>query len=371
MTSGNAAAVILSVVGARPNFMKLAPIARELTRRASVEHVIVHTGQHYDPEMSSAFFQQLRIPAPRHHLGVGSGSHAAQTAAVMQRLEPICLSVRPDLVLVYGDVNSTLAAALVAAKLGIPIGHVEAGLRSNDWTMPEEINRVLTDRLSQWLFAPSRDAAENLKAEGIRAGRIEFVGNVMIDSLCWALPEARRLDVAARLGLDAGGHVLVTLHRPANVDDRATLDEILRALERLAGESAVLFPLHPRTRERIRALGFPCNGRTNLRLVNAVPYVEMLALLLTACLVITDSGGLQEETTYLGIPCVTVRPSTERPITCLQGTNRLVPPRREAIVEAARHALCGPQPARPTIERWDGRAADRIVRVLCDGERFD
>src|SRR2546428_2029095 len=214
---------ILSVVGARPNFMKLAPVDRELAKRPGVEHVIVHTGQHYDPEMSAAFFEELWIPAPDHHLGVGSGSHAAQTAAVMQRLEPVLTRARPDVVLVYGDVNSTLAAALVAAKLGLRVGHVEAGLRSGDWTMPEEINRVVTDRLSDLLFIPSRDAAAHLAAEGVAADRVHFVGNVLIDSPCWALPRALEGSAPGRHGLREAGYVVVTLHRPSNVDDPATL----------------------------------------------------------------------------------------------------------------------------------------------------
>src|SRR5437867_3018505 len=255
---------ILSVVGARPNFMKLAPVDRELVRRG-VENAILHTGQHYDPGMSDAFFEQLWIPAPDHDLGVGSGSHAQQTAAVMQRLEPVVVDVRPDLVLTYGDVNSTLAAALVAAKLQMRVGHVEAGLRSRDGTMPEEINRVVTDRLSDLLFLPSRDAAANLEAEGIPADRMHFVGNVMIDTLCWALPQALLLDA----------------------------------------------------------------------------------------------------------PCLTVRPNTERPITCTHGTNRLVQPQRDAILAAAERALGRRSPARPVIERWDGQAAERIAQVVCDGERFE
>src|SRR6266545_3977292 len=246
---------ILSVVGARPNFMKLAPVDRELVKRGA-EHVIVHTGQHYDPEMSNAFFEELWIPAPDHHLGVGSGTHAQQTAGVMQRLEPILGQRRPDVVLVYGDVSSTLAAALVAAKLGLRVGHVEAGLRSGDWTMPEEINRVVTDRLSDLLFMPSRDAGDNLVAEGIPADRLHFVGNVMIDTLCWALPQAVALDAPARQGVAGRPYAVVTLHRPSNVDDPSVLRELLEALGRLAERVAVRFAVHPRTRARIDTLGF-------------------------------------------------------------------------------------------------------------------
>ena len=362
---------ILSVVGARPNFIKLAPVDRELATRPGIEHVIVHTGQHYDSGMSDAFFEELWIPTPDYHLGVGSGSHAFQTAAVMQRLEPALAELRPDLMLVYGDVNSTLAAALVAAKLGVRVGHVEAGLRSGDWTMPEEINRVVTDRLSDLLFIPSRDARSNLAAEGVRADRVHFVGNVMIDSLCWALPQALERRVPARRGLEGTAYVVVTLHRPPNVDDPAALGLLLDVLARLGRDRPVVFPVHPRTRERLRAAGLARTGRGQLRLIDPIGYVEMLGLVVGAGLVITDSGGLQEETTFLGVPCVTVRPNTERPITCNHGTNRLVPLRADAILAAAEQAITRRAPARPVIERWDGHAAERIVRVLCDGARFD
>ncbi|MBI4420894.1 MAG: UDP-N-acetylglucosamine 2-epimerase (non-hydrolyzing) [Gemmatimonadetes bacterium] len=362
--------LILSVVGARPNFMKLAPIERELARRSDVEHIVVHTGQHYDPGMSDAFFQDLWIPRPQHNLGVGSGSHAQQTATVMLRLEPILQLARPDIVLVYGDVNSTVGAALVAAKLGFRVGHVEAGLRSRDWSMPEEINRVVTDRVSDLLFAPSEDAVENLREEGIAPERIQFVGNVMIDSLCWALPQARRLDPVTSRGLAGMPFVVTTLHRPSSVDDPSTLRELLDALAQLGEQLPVVFPVHPRTRDRIRALGFPADGYAGLRLLEPMGYVEMLGLVAEARLVITDSGGLQEETTYLGVPCLTVRPNTERPITIRRGTNRLVPARRDALLAAARRALEQLPSARPAIERWDGRAAARIVAVLCDGAAY-
>jgi len=350
--------------------MKLAPVDRELVKRG-VEHVIVHTGQHYDHGMSTAFFEQLWIPAPDYHLGVGSGSHAQQTAAVMQRLESIVVELAPDLVLVYGSTNSTLAAALVAAKLQVRVGHVEAGLRSGDWTNPEEINDVLTDRLSELLFLPSRDAAEHLVADGVPVERMHFVGNVMIDTLSWALPQALALEAAARYGVKGAPYAVVTLHRPANVDDRAVLGELLDALERLARTVAVVFPVHPRTRQRIRTHGLrlPDDGR--LRVLEPLGYLEMLSLVAGAALVVTDSGGLQEETSFLGVPCLTVRPSTERPITCTHGTNRLVLPKREAILAAAERALARRSPARPIIERWDGRAAERIARVVCEEERFE
>src|SRR5438445_1663623 len=360
---------IVSVVGARPNFMKLAPVDRELARRADVEHVIVHTGEHYDPEMSDAFFDELWIPAPDHHLGVGSRSHAAQTAAVMERLEPLLVQLRPDAVLVYGDVNSTLAAALVAAKVGLRVGHVEAGLRSGDRTMPEEINRVVVDRLSDLLFVPSRDAEANLRAEGIPAERVHFVGNVIIDSLCWALPHALERHAPARHRLREGEYVVVTLHRPANVDDPATLRVLLETLHSLSRRWPVLFPMHPRARKRLR--GVDITRGADLRLMPPVGYPEMLGLVAGAALVITDSGGLQEETTFLGVPCLTVRPNTERPITCVHGTNRLVQPRPDTILAAAERAVARRSPARPMNVRWDGRAAQRIVSVLRDMDGLD
>jgi len=289
----------------------------------------------------------------------------------MQRLEPVVVELRPDLVLVYGDVNSTVAAALVAAKLQVRVGHVEAGLRSRDWTMPEEINRVVTDRVSNLLFLPSRDAAENLEAEGVPADRMHFVGNVMIDTLCWALPQAVALDAPTRLGVGGRPYAVVTLHRPANVDDPAVLGELLDALTRLADHIPVLFPVHPRTRKHIQELlrRPPPEGR--LRLLEPLGYLDMLGVVAGAGVVVTDSGGLQEETSFLGVPCLTVRPNTERPITCTHGTNRLVLPQRGAILAAAERALARRSPARPLIERWDGHAAERIARVVCDDECFD
>ncbi len=361
---------LLSVVGARPNFMKLAPLARALARRPTVEHVIVHTGQHYDADMSDTFFQELGIPRPQHNLDVGSGTHAAQTAAIMLRFEPVCQTVKPDLVLVYGDVNSTVAAALVAAKLGIRVGHVEAGLRSRDWTMPEEINRVVTDRLADLLFTPSRDAIANLRAEGVPDDRIHFVGNIMIDSLVASLDAARAVDAPRRHGVAGKRYVLVTLHRPGNVDSQETLAELLETLVALSSDAPVLFPVHPRTRGRIRSAGWTPPAGTQLHFLDPLPYLELLSLELSAGLVVTDSGGIQEETTYLGVPCLTVRPSTERPITCTEGTNRLVAPRREAILSAARAAGAAGSHGFTTIERWDGHTAERIAEVLVDGTPY-
>jgi len=288
----------------------------------------------------------------------------------MQRLEPVLTRLQPDVVLEYGDVNSTLAAALVAAQLGLRVGHVEAGLRSGDRTMPEEINRVVTDRLSELLFIPSRDAAANLAAEGASADRVHFVGNVMIDSLCWALPRALQGSAPARHGLSEAGYVVVTLHRPSNVDDPATLRALLDALHRLSRARPVVFPMHPRVRKQLPGDGCGVARDGDLRLIEPVGYLEMLGLVAGAALVITDSGGLQEETTYLGVPCLTVRPNTERPITCTNGTNRLVPPRGDTILAAAERAVTRRPPVRPVIERWDGRTAERIVRVLCEDEWF-
>ncbi len=360
----------LVVAGARPNFMKVAPIIACL---GGSEHevVLVHTGQHYDDLMSDTFFRDLGMPAPDHYLGVGSASHAAQTARVMESFEPVLLSVRPDWVVVVGDVNSTLACALVAAKLreelGCGIAHVEAGLRSRDWRMPEEVNRVLTDRLSNLLLVPSRDASANLRAEGIEEERIAFAGNVMVDTLLAQLPRARTLDTQERLGVTRGAYALVTLHRPSNVDEPHSLGSILEALAEVAKEMPVVFPVHPRTRMRTVEFGLQW-ALERLVTIEPLGYHEMLCMTDGAATVLTDSGGLQEETTVLGVPCVTLREQTERPITVQAGTNRLAPwPLEvEGIRSAVRAAL---QSGRQAVgscapEGWDGRAAHRIVREL-------
>lgn len=353
---------IVSVVGARPNFMKLFPVARAIARRPSVEHVVVHTGQHYDPMLSERLFTDLRLPKPDHHLGVGSGTQAVQTAAAMVALEPLFAEIEPDLVLVYGDVNSTLAASLVAAKSGFRVGHVEAGLRSGDLTMPEEINRIVTDRLADIHFTPSEEAVAHLHDEGVPTSKIHAVGNVMIDTLITLLPRAQRLLEPKRQGVAGQPYVVVTLHRPANVDHPATLQALLEALNDLSRDLPVIFPVHPRTLERIRALGW--HGDDRFRLLPPLGYLQMLGLVSEAALVITDSGGVQEETTYLGVPCLTVRSTTERPITCRLGTNRLVAPDREAILAAVREAALGRPAAPPSIPLWDGHAGERIVEIL-------
>lgn len=362
---------ILSIVGARPNFMKLAPVATALRQHASVEHVVVNTGQHYDDAMSSRFFQELGVPAPKYQLNVGSGTHAGQTAAAMTRLEPVIQTETPDWVVVYGDVNSTLAGALVAAKLGRRVAHVEAGLRSGDRSMPEEINRIITDRISDVLFAPSPDAIANLRAEGVPRGRIHFVGNVMIDILVRVLPKALSEQYPDLHGIGTTPYVLATLHRPSNVDDPERLRDLIGVLEEVSTQMPVLFPAHPRTARQLRESGFAAAGNADLRILDPLGYTEMLGLTAGARLVITDSGGMQEETTFLGVPCLTVRANTERPITCLLGTNRLVDPERNALRSAVRRALAiPPQSFRPKIDRWDGHTAERIAAVLCENATY-
>lgn len=361
-------ATLLHVVGARPNFMKIAPLLRIADCEPGWTNVLVHTGQHYDDGMSAAFFRDLGIRAPDESLGVGSGSHAMQTARVLTEMERVVIERRPDLVVVVGDVNSTLAAALAAAKLQVDVAHVEAGLRSGDRSMPEELNRILTDQIAQFCLTPSRDANENLRREGISDERIFFVGNIMIDSLLVAIERARTLSVRKDLKLPDSQYVLVTLHRPSNVDDLEQLEEILSALRTIARERPVVFPMHPRTRARIVASGLDTSG---ICVMEPVGYLESLNLQDGAAVVLTDSGGLQEETTVLGIPCLTLRESTERPVTVSEGTNRLVPLRtRERILDAFGEAVrMERSPRRP--EGWDGRTAERIVdifrRSLCAG----
>ncbi len=355
------------VAGARPNFMKVAPLWVALA--AEPRHFaprLVHTGQHYDPLLSDVFLRDLELPRPHVALGVGSGTHAEQTAAIMVAFERACAEARPDLVLVVGDVNSTMACALVAAKLEIPVAHVEAGLRSFDRSMPEEINRVVTDALSTYLFTPSRDADENLRREGIAGGRVHFVGNVMIDSLRRFLPRISALGAHAVYGLHPRGYALLTLHRPTNVDRRDACQEILAALEVIARRVPVLFPLHPRTRKSLAAMGLEARLRAVAGLIVTEPmgYLEFLSLQQGAAFVMTDSGGVQEETTVLGIPCLTLRENTERPVTISEGTNQLVKPTRDAIIDKALEVLHEPPRAGRIPEFWDGRAAERTVRVL-------
>lgn len=361
---------VLVVAGARPNFMKVAPIIAALDAK-HISRILVHTGQHYDAAMSDTFFTELGIPAPDRHLGVGSGSHAQQTARVMEAIEPVLNETRPSWVVVVGDVNSTLACALVASKLrhviGCRIAHVEAGLRSGDWAMPEEVNRVLTDRLSDLLLTPSPDGEVNLRAEGIEPERIVFIGNVMIDTLLRMLPSARALNAPAAFGLAGKPFALATLHRPSNVDDRETLHTILDSLVALSGTLPVVFPMHPRTRQRVQDFGL----EPLLASIIATPplgYTQMLGMQDACAVVVTDSGGVQEETTVLGKPCVTLRETTERPVTVTEGTNRLAPwpLTRDGIVGTVHAALAGgpvPIGARAPAG-WDGRASERCVAAL-------
>lgn len=351
---------VLSVVGTRPNFMKIAPVAAELARRGTeFSHVLVHTGQHYDAAMSEIFLEDLGVGAPDHMLAVGSGSHAAQTARVMERLEPVLLAEAPDVVLVPGDVNSTLAAVLVAAKLGMVVGHVEAGLRSFDRTMPEELNRIVADQLSDLLFTHSPEAAEHLAREGVDPARVHPVGNMMIDTLVAMGPRIAAAGAAAD-GPGRGEYLLVTLHRPALVDG-PLLGEALAALTEVARELPVVFPVHPRTREAIERGGFDVRG---IDLRTPLGYVEFLSLVANSRGVLTDSGGIQEETTYLGVPCLTLRDNTERPVTVEIGTNTLLGLDPERIREAPRLLDAARARPRRIPPGWDGHAARRLVDVL-------
>lgn len=357
---------VINVVGARPNFMKVAPIVEAMKRRErEFTPLVVHTGQHYDASMSDAFFSDLDLPRPDVYLEVGSASHAVQTAAVMERFEPVLVEHKPDWVLVVGDVNSTLACALVCAKLGVKVAHVEAGLRSRDRMMPEEINRLLTDQIADLLFTPSADADANLLAEGIPAERIRLVGNVMIDSLYKNLERASQSTIKKQLGL-AGDYAVLTLHRPSNVDGVAPFSRILDALEQIASRLPIIFPVHPRTRKTIAQLGFAerISQLAGLRLIDPLGYLDFLSLYSDARLVLTDSGGIQEETSVLGIPCLTLRENTERPITVTMGTNRIVGSDPEKIVAAARAALEEPPRSNISIPLWDGLTAERIVAEL-------
>ena len=355
---------ILCVVGARPNFMKMAPIVEALARRPRFSTTLVHTGQHYDEAMSKVFFEQLGMPRPDIDLNVGSGSHAAQTAAIMTAFEPVLLDAKPDLIIVVGDVNSTIACALVAVKLGVRVAHVEAGLRSFDRTMPEEINRLLTDQISDLLFTTEASAEENLRAEGIAAEKVHFVGNVMIDTLVRHREAARGTEAPKKYELN-GHYGLMTLHRPANVDDGGSFEQLLSAIEVIARELVMVFPVHPRTRPALMAS--PIASRLvnagRLKLLDPLGYLEFVGLMQESAVVLTDSGGIQEETTILGVPCITLRNNTERPVTVTAGTNVIAGTKPEGILKAwteVRGRRFGSQ----TPPLWDGRAAERIADVL-------
>jgi UDP-N-acetylglucosamine 2-epimerase (non-hydrolysing) len=357
---------VVNVVGARPNFMKIAPIHRAMENSTRFESLIVHTGQHYDEQMSEIFFEQLELPEPDLYLGVGSGSHAGQTARIMTAFEEVVLAEEPDLVLVVGDVNSTLACSLVAAKLQVPVAHVEAGLRSGDRSMPEEINRIVVDRLSDYLFVTEESGVENLKKEGTPSEKVHFVGNVMIDSLVFFKERASRVSIVSDLNLDDASFVLMTMHRPSNVDSRAPLEEVVRMMEGIAENYPLVFPMHPRTRERLREFDLwnRVKALDNLVLLEPQGYLEFLQLMNKAGVVVTDSGGIQEETTFLGVPCLTVRENTERPITIHQGTNELVPLESGTVVKRVSEQIGHARKNGRTPPLWDGHAAERIRVIL-------
>jgi UDP-N-acetylglucosamine 2-epimerase (non-hydrolysing) len=357
---------IINIVGARPNLPKIAPLMREMQRHPEIEPILVHTGQHYDAALSDIFFRQMGIPAPHVNLEVGSGSHAAQTAEVLKRIEPVLIEHKPNLALVVGDVNSTIAVSLAAAKLGIPVAHVEAGLRSFDRSMPEEINRILTDALADYLFVTEEDAIQHLLKEGRPRETIYLVGNVMIDSLRHFLPIAERSPIGDDLGLKNGvgwqRFGVLTLHRPSNVDSTEKLAELLGAIDSIAAEVPVVFPVHPRTQQRLAQAGIKTHPQ--LKLIPPVGYLDFLCLLSKATLVLTDSGGIQEETTALGVPCLTLRENTERPITISEGTNLLIGTDPPKILAAAQQVLRGKGKPGGIPPFWDGHAAERIVDVL-------
>ncbi len=358
---------VICVCGARPNFMKIAPIMRAFAEHGGFETLLVHTGQHYDEKMSELFFDELQIPRPDINLEVGSSSHAVQTAEIMKRFEPVVLDFGPDYVLVVGDVNSTIACGIVAVKLGVKLIHVEAGLRSFDRTMPEEINRLLTDSISDLLFVTEQSGIDNLKNEGINSDKVHFVGNVMIDTLMANRQRAQQSDILERLGLTAKGYAAITLHRPSNVDDMEKLNEIVAAFEVIAGDLKLVFPIHPRTRNNMKGTDVErrMEAIENLILLDPVGYLDFLCLMSNAAIVITDSGGIQEETTILGVPCMTLRENTERPVTITEGTNRLVRVTTEDILKHYQEIKNSNFDRGCAIPKfWDGMAAERITEIL-------
>ena len=359
-------AKVLNVAGARPNFVKIAALMKAMKAHEGIEPFLLHTGQHYDDALAKVFFDELDIPAPDENLEVGSASHAVQTAQIMERFEPVLVRERPDLVLVVGDVNSTIACALVASKLGVSVAHVEAGLRSFDRTMPEEINRVLTDHISDLLFVTEQSGIENLAREGIADEKAFLVGNVMIDTLLSNRAKAASSDVHERLSLSRGDYAALTLHRPSNVDDPGALGTILDALEHIARELPIVWPIHPRSKARVASFGFEerLEGMTGMKAIGPLGYLDFLALMSDAKVVLTDSGGIQEETCVLGVPCVTIRDNTERPSTIDAGANVLVGCDCDAIVAATERQAARRREGWELPALWDGKAADRIVAIL-------
>ncbi len=359
---------IMNVVAARPNFMKAAPLIREMRRFLELRPTLIHTGQHYDVEMSSGFLADLDLPVPDAELGVGSGTHAEQTARVMLEFEKVLTEARPDVVVVVGDVNSTLACSLTAVKMGVMVAHVEAGLRSRDRQMPEEINRLVTDAVADLLFAPSQDAVENLLAEGLEPAKVHLVGNIMIDTLLHHRDRAARSPVLSTLGLRPSQYGVLTLHRPANVDDREPLTEILAVLEEVTRELPVVFPMHPRTAKMIEQWGLGPRltslGLGGLRVTQPMGYLDFLGLMMHARFVLTDSGGIQEETTVLGVPCLTLRDTTERPVTVTHGTNIVVGRDVRRILKEVERILNGEGKTGTVPPLWDGKTAQRIVQII-------
>lgn len=355
---------IISVVGARPNYMKVAPIHRSFQEyKNQVQHLICHTGQHYDANMSKIFFEELELPKPDFYLGVGSGTHAEQTAKIMIEFEKVLLDTKPDLVIVVGDVNSTIASSLVSVKLGVKVAHVESGLRSFDRTMPEEINRILTDQISDLLFVSEKSGLENLKKEGIDDGKIFFVGNTMIDSLIYYLPKIEKSEILDKLKLQPKQYITVTLHRPSNVDNPENLRLIFQQFEKIAEHFKVVFPIHPRTKRVLEFSGIQ-NTNENILLIDPLGYIDFIKLVKNSKLVLTDSGGIQEETTYLKIPCLTLRDNTERPITCEVGTNKLIGKNYNKIAEECFNQIKNPKQNSQIPPFWDGLTSKRIVEKI-------
>jgi len=363
---------IISVVGARPNFMKVAPLDTAFKRwsnfrsQSSLNHLICHTGQHYDDKMSKIFFEELGLPKPDYDLGVGSGSHAEQTAKVMLKFEKVLIKERPDLIIVVGDVNSTIACGLTAVKMGIKVAHVEAGLRSFDREMPEEINRVLTDSISDFLFVTEKSGVENLKKEGVDTSKIFLVGNVMIDSLISYLPRIGESKIHSQLNVEKGNYCLITLHRPSNVDNRGKLEELVQFIAELSKDKKVVFPVHPRTKNNLARFNLLDSLNHNITITDPLGYIDFISLIKDSSFVLTDSGGVQEETTYLGIPCITLRNNTERPITVELGTNYIVGENFEYARRCIGEILDGKGKKGNIPELWDGKSAERIVRILME-----